>query len=152
MPPLPHHLRSQLAKRCDVVHDPNAASMSRQHEVRFARMHHDVADGYGWKLMALVLRPVLSAIQGNPQAKFCAEIEEIPGNGILFDHVRIAANAAIGCDHGRPGLAVIGCFVDVRLHVPKGMAGGGGLKGGRPIKTPPPPTKPREHWLNRPTC
>src|SRR5215472_4494635 len=97
-------------------------------------MHHDVAYGYAGKLVAFVLRPMLSTIQRNPEAKLRAEIKKILRNGILFDDVRIAANAAIGCYQGRPGLAVISSFVDMRVHVPERVPVEGGISCGRIIE------------------
>ncbi len=119
---LAHDIGSQLSQRRDVVDDPYAAPMSGEHEVRFARMHHDVADGYAREIMALVLRPVLTAIQGNPQAKLRANIQNVLRNLILFDDMGVATHAAIGCNYGGPGLSVVGGLVDVWHHVAKSVA------------------------------
>src|SRR5712692_9536954 len=60
---LRHNFRGQLAQRCDVVHDPDAAAMRGDHQIRFARVHNDVPDGHCGELVALVSCPVFAAIQ-----------------------------------------------------------------------------------------
>src|SRR5690349_13967137 len=72
---LPHDFGSKLPKRRDVVHNPDAAAVGGKHEVRFAGMNNDVADRHVGKIAALVLSPVLSAVQRNPEAKFRAQVK-----------------------------------------------------------------------------
>ena len=107
-------------------------------------MHHNVADGYARKFMAFVLRPMLAAVQGNPQAKLRAEIQKVLSKWILFDDVGVAAHAAVGCNNGGPGLTVVCGFVDVRLHVSKCMAVKGRISRSSVIKSCLDPRNPRE--------
>ena len=60
---LRHDFGSQLTQRRDVVHDPDAAAMGCHHQIRFARVHHDVSDSYLGEFVTFVLRPVFTAIQ-----------------------------------------------------------------------------------------
>ncbi len=60
---LRHHFGSQLAQRRNVVHDPDAAAMRGDDQVRLARVHHNVPHRHHRELMAFVLRPAFSAIR-----------------------------------------------------------------------------------------
>ena len=71
--PLRHNFGSQLAQRRDVVHDPDSAAMRGDDQIRFARVNHDIPDGHRRKLVAFVLRPVLSAIRRNPESELRPE-------------------------------------------------------------------------------
>ena len=62
----PHQVRSEGSQRGNVVDDPDATAVSGQHQIGFARVHCDVIDGHGRKIGALVLRPALTAVNGNP--------------------------------------------------------------------------------------
>src|SRR5690349_4185358 len=107
-------------------------------------MHHDVADGYARKFMPFVLRPMLAAVQGNPQTKLRAEIQKVLSNWIFFDDVGVAAHAAVGCNDGRPGLSVVRSLEDVRLHVSKCMAVKSRIGRSSVIKSCLHPRNPRE--------
>jgi len=96
--------------------------MGGQHQVRFARMHNDVADRYVRKIMAFVLSPMLSAVQRDPKAEFRAQVKNVLGNGIFLDDMRVAAYAAIRRNDGRPGLPIVRRFENMRLQVSKRVA------------------------------
>ena len=57
-----HQIWCKSTQRRNVVDDPNAPSMSGEHQIRRARMHHEIAYSYRGKIASLVLRPVLTAI------------------------------------------------------------------------------------------
>src|SRR5579864_3598084 len=57
-----HQIRCQCAQWRDVVDDPNAASMSRKHQVGLVRMYHKITHSHRGKIACLVLRPMLAAI------------------------------------------------------------------------------------------
>ena len=143
---LPHDLGGQLTKRSDVVHDPDAPAVRGKHEVRFAGMYHDVADGHAGKLMAFVLSPVVSAVQGNPKAKFRAQVKNVLGNGIFLDHMCVAAHTAVTCDDGSPGLPIIRCLVNVGGHVSKRMAVKCSISSASVIQPRLDPGNPRKLW------
>ena len=60
---LRHDFGSQFTQRRDVIHDPDAAAMRGDYQIRFARVHHDVPDSHHGEFMTFVLRPVFTAIQ-----------------------------------------------------------------------------------------
>src|SRR5215472_9102415 len=72
--------------------------------------------------MALVLSPVLSAIQRNPKPKFGPQIKNVLGNGVFLDDMRVAAHAAICRNDGCPRLPIVRRFEDIGLHVSKRVA------------------------------
>ena len=117
-----HQVRLELAKRRNVVNDPDAPSMCSQHQIGLTGLNGDIADCRGREIAALVLRPALAAVGRDPQAKFRSQEKQIWIDGVLFDHVGVSADAA--WLHGKrgPGLAIISCFISVRFHVAESVA------------------------------
>src|SRR5207237_2486380 len=68
--------RIEGAPRRDVVDDPDAAAMRREHEVRRPRMDDEIAHGHGRKVAALVLRPAAAAVDADPQAELRPEVQQ----------------------------------------------------------------------------
>src|SRR5205814_9125913 len=107
-------------------------------------MNNDIAHRDARKLVALVLRPMFSLIERNPQAEFSAEKEQIRGDSVFFDYVSKTAHAAVGPDDRRPCFAIVGSFIDVRIHVSKGMAVKSSVGGGWSVKAGFYPGNPRK--------
>src|SRR5215472_7388330 len=80
-------------------------------------MDDEVADGDAREIAPLVLRPLLPAVDGDPETELRAEEEEILIDEILAEDVRVAADRRVGGDHRRPRLAEVARAVGVRLHV-----------------------------------
>ena len=70
---LGHDFGSEFAQRRDVVNDPDAAAVRGDDQRRFAGLNGDVAHRDVGKFVALVLRPLLAAVERNPQPEFRAE-------------------------------------------------------------------------------
>src|SRR5678816_3666557 len=102
-------IRSQRAQRRDVVYYPDPTAMRGENQIVIPRVNRQVANGNGRKMVAFELRPIFSAINRNPQSKLRAEEKKIGFNQILFDYVRISANAlrVLRCSERRPSLTEI---------------------------------------------
>jgi len=59
----------QLSQRRDVVDDPNAAAVRCDHQITIARMNRQVAYRDVRQVTAFVLRPLLAAVDRNPQSE-----------------------------------------------------------------------------------
>src|SRR6476620_3597112 len=116
-------IRSQCAQRRDVVYYPDPTAMRGENQIVVPRVNRQVANGNGRKMVALELRPIFSAINRDPESKLRAEEKKIGFNQILFDYMRVSANAfcVLRRNERRPGLTEISGLVNVRCHVAKGM-------------------------------
>ena len=114
----------QAAQRGDVVDDPDAAAVGREHQIAVARLDGEIAHRHRREVSALELRPVRTAVDRDPQAEFGAEEQQLRVDGVFADHVRVAAHAPgiFRGDERGPAPAVVGRHVQVRRHVAEGMA------------------------------
>ena len=86
----------QLSQRADVVDHPDAAAVSRQHQIVLALLQRDVAHGEAvGEIVRLELRPRLTAVDRHEQAELGSQVEDVGVDPVLLDDVRIAANAAV---------------------------------------------------------
>ena len=70
---------ASASQRRDVVHDPDPATVRRDHEIVIARMDREVAHGDRRQVATLVPRPVLAAVHRDPEAELRPEEEELAG-------------------------------------------------------------------------
>src|SRR5258708_37413306 len=63
-----------------------------------------------------------ASVDGDPQAKLCAQEEQIAIDRIFFDHVGVSADATLLRAQRCPRGAEVGSLVDVRLEIAKSMA------------------------------
>src|ERR1039457_3021207 len=84
-------------------------------------MYNNIAHRYVRKITAFVLRPLLAAVERNPQAELGAEEQQALRDRVLLDNVGIPAHAARGRDDGCPGLAEIRGFENKRSQVAEGV-------------------------------
>ena len=66
--------------------------MCCQDEIVFPRLNGEVADSYGWKVVALKLRPIFPSVDGNEKPKFGAKKKQIGLDDIFLNYVRIPTN------------------------------------------------------------
>ena len=95
--------------------------MRGENQVRLAGLDDNVIDRNRREISSFILRPVLAAIHGNPEAELGAEEEHVAIDRIFFDHVSVTANTALLRRKGGPGLAIIRGPVGVGLHVAEGV-------------------------------
>src|SRR5207248_1660406 len=70
---------------------------------------------------ALVLCPLASAVERDPEAELRAEEKEVGTDEVFLDDMRVAAHGRAFRDERRPGLPVVGRLVDVGAHVAEGV-------------------------------
>src|SRR5204863_3969858 len=102
----------------NIVDHPDATAVRREHQIMIARMDGEIAHGDSREMVALELRPVLSAIDRNEESELSADEHEVLVYEIVFHDVRITADAfrILRGDQRRPGLAVIRRAKNVRRH------------------------------------
>src|SRR6476646_8534587 len=86
-------IRSQRSQRRDVVYYPDPTAMRGKNQIVVPRVNRQVANGNDRKMVALELRPIFPASNRDPESKLRAEEKKICFNLILFDHMRVSANA-----------------------------------------------------------
>src|SRR5215471_14258761 len=103
-------IRRQRTQRRDVVHYPDAAAMRGENQVIVPRMNRQVANGNSRKMVALELRPALSAINRNPESKLRADEKKVWLYQIFLNHVRVSTNAfrVLSSDERCPRFTEIG--------------------------------------------
>src|SRR5262249_26205387 len=65
----------------------------------------------------IVLGPLLSSIERNPEPELGPDKQEVLVDRVLLDYVRIPAYRAVSADDGRPGAAKVDGLVYVRPHI-----------------------------------
>ena len=118
------HLAGQLAKRGDVVENPEAAAVRADHEV--VVVNHQIANRSGGHVEPQRL-PVVAIVEADEDGEFGAGEEQALAHGIFADGVdgRIGQAA----DDLLPGVAAIVRAIDVRLQVVEADAVDGGVDG-----------------------
>ncbi len=105
--------RGHLAKRGDVIEHPERAAMRGHNQVIV--LYREVVNGCSGQIEFQRL-PVRTIVEGNVDAVFRAGIEQAFALWIFADSVDITVVGHAGDDF-RPGLAVVGCFENVRAKV-----------------------------------
>ena len=112
-------LRRQRAQRRDVVDDPDAAPVRRDHQIVIARVNDQVAHRDVGQFAALVLRPLACRHRAKSRGP-CS----VPTNSssrltkVLSDDVRVTAHRTVlRRNQRRPRLAEVRGLVHVRAHV-----------------------------------
>ncbi len=105
------HLAVQLLQRCNVRHDPHAPAVRAKHEIVLARVHDDVVDRDGRKVV-LEAYPILPAIDGEVHADLVAQEEEVTAPWMFDDDVHGPAAGQTVRDCA-PVATVV--FADVRV-------------------------------------
>src|SRR5437667_9444615 len=84
---LAEQIGSQSTQRCNIVNDPNPASVCCQNEIVFAWLDGEIAYGHGGKVVALELGPAFSAIDRDVEAKLGSEKKKVRLNNVFLDYV-----------------------------------------------------------------
>ena len=118
-----HVLRQQLvrerAQGRQVVDDPDAASVRRQHQIAVAGMDLEIAHRHARELAAAELRPVPASVHGDEESQLGSEEEQVLLQRVLLDHVRITAQGSGWTADAHPCLPEVLRAVHPRRHVPE---------------------------------
>ena len=117
----------QRAQRHQIINDPNAASVGRDHQVMVPMLNSQIPHRDGREIAALKLRPVRALIHRDPKPKLGTEVQHASVRRILTDHVRIASHPGAVSRQPRPGCAVILRDIHVRDEVTVGVPVKGGV-------------------------
>ena len=101
--------------------------MRRDHEIVVSRMDRQIAHRYRGEIAALVVRPLVAAVQRDPEAELGAEEEKVRVRQVFLDDVRVSAHRTIRGDQRRPGLPVVAGAVRVRPRVSEHVQVEGGV-------------------------
>src|SRR5262249_33815522 len=104
-----NELGRQVSQRADVVDDPDAAPVRREHEIAIPRLDGEIAHRDRREMATFELCPMDAAIERNPQTELGAEKQQLRIDGIFLDDVRVAAYplGVLWAEEPRPGLAVV---------------------------------------------
>ena len=116
---LRQHVVRERAQRRQVVDDPDAASVRRQHQIAVARMDLEISHRHARELAAAELRPVPAAVEGDEESQLGSEEEQVLLQRVLLDHVRITAQGSGGTADAHPCLPEVLRAVHPRRHVPE---------------------------------
>ena len=83
------HLRRDLLQRRDVVHDPEAAAVGRDHQVVEVLLHDD-AGHRRVRQIVLQRQPALSIVERHEDGVLEAEVQQAPPHRVLADDLRVA--------------------------------------------------------------
>ncbi len=112
---LAQHLRGHLLERGDVVHDPEAAPVGRDHQVVEPLLHHDAGDR-GVGQVGLKREPPVAGVERDVDGVLGAQVEQ-PGTHRIFGNRPGVAQPALrdpGHDQG-PAAALVAGPVDERV-------------------------------------
>src|SRR5713101_6597827 len=100
-------LVGERPERRQVIDDPDAAAVRRQHQVAIARMDLQIAHRDAREVAAAELRPAPATVDGDEETELGPQEEQILFHRVFLDHVRIAAHGAGGARDARPALPEI---------------------------------------------
>ena len=108
-----HHFVAELAQRTHIIQNPERPPMRGDYKV--VAFDHEIVYR-GSRQIQFQRPPVRPIVEGNVDAVFGASIEQSALFGIFADG---AHETAVGNSVGelRPGLAIVGGFVDIRLQI-----------------------------------
>src|SRR5438477_1483436 len=117
-------LRGERAPRRNIINNPDPAAMRGQNKIVFTGLNREIAHRHRRKPTTFELRPSLSAINRNVQAKLSSKKKQARFHDIFLDDVRVTSNTLrILRGHERsPGFPKVSGAKSVRCHVTKSMA------------------------------
>src|ERR1700694_5585362 len=78
----------ELPERCEVVQDPEATPVGREHEVAEAWLHRNTVNRRGREVVLQGL-PFLAVVEGDKEAILESQIQEPTSRWILTQHVAV---------------------------------------------------------------
>src|SRR5436190_13067799 len=117
-------LRGERAPRRNIIDNPDPAAMRGQNKIVFTGLNREIAHRHRRKPTTFELRPSLSAINRNVQAKLSSKKKQARFHDIFLDDVRVTSNTLriLRGHEQRPRFPKVSGAKSVRCHVTKSMA------------------------------